>query len=677
MPVIPYPTFLQGHQSTDISRVNLLSAQNVGVHYMTIGQVFGRGELFPGDQLIVRTAGVDRGTQWDARSLYSDGSVSIASLTFTVPTQGGGVTPLTFGKKPWTPTTSVTYAPTVVVTFTGGITQTLDFTAALAASTDTWLNGPFAVQRRAEMTIAGTTFKVIVDATMYANGKSRANIRLANIIAKTSGEMGTNVLQPMPARLRYDVTATLGTGAGAVSKTYTNVQQMIFTTADIELSDDPFVDARHFQHDTKRMAALGFIPNYDFDKGVNDSAIVNRCVARLNDPRKDVLFYYQGLTTYMGTTGGRPDIGTQPMEVAMALITQDPRAVDAVMTIARANGSWPWMMQLTDGKWANIDGDRQLGTANTQDSHMIWCENQSFPNFPANDCPDWTEPARAWKKDYDHQPDYIHVPYLLTTGRHFYDQAISRACINIVEVWIGNRDELQPHNNGWSRNGQVRGIAWRWRHVLCAWMISAPGSWERGYLQREIEENLAWMNDNTDDMWNSANPNCQIKGFLPSATLPNPHGGDMGPWQGHYHSTVFGWFANFLDAEGISGAKDWLDFGAVSWTAKMLLTTAADAPWNAKYATAQYVHVSTNNAFPKPAGQLDTWVQVANATPAPTTLGYWEIHMAALAAVSYAVPDQEIKDAYAALVAAAQAAFPPDAMARFLDDPTWSQKLAA
>ena len=147
----------------------------VGARMITFGTGFAPGAMPAGHGLTLTIGGTPYAVQMDVHSTWSDGSARWVSVTMPAPALGAGATAavtLTPTASPAGGSALAWPSPTVTVSGLPGGT-TLDLSSALAASTDTWLSGALAVQRRVDVPVPGDvtgTLHLVADVTANSDG---------------------------------------------------------------------------------------------------------------------------------------------------------------------------------------------------------------------------------------------------------------------------------------------------------------------------------------------------------------------------------------------------------------------------------------------------------------------------------------------------------------------------
>ncbi len=377
----------------------------------------------PGDSLVARIDGVDRAVQMDVKATHSDGSIRHAILTLNAPEIAPGGTVAVMLAKDSTATTSpaapsatslVTSGYDVNVTFTfynaDGTTtmESVSAAAALQAATDAgsvqhWLTGANVNEYDVVTTVNGGKLKVEFDIRAYADGTTTTDIIFDNSWMFSSGKTG----------LVYDVTISQGS-----EQVYSasNVSQYLYSMWHYQVDSAGTVNP-NVQYDVSYLSAAAALPAYDQSYGVSNARIEAN-YSKLN-PSISTGYGSTGplgtaeVQTAMPTTGGRPDIATQPNWVAQWVLSQDSAAETVMMANADASGGVPWHFV-----------DENTGTLiSREDYPYFWQDQHNVAGLywspqPTNGWPTYGTNGNLWVPDTSHMPDLNYVPYL-TTGSHY------------------------------------------------------------------------------------------------------------------------------------------------------------------------------------------------------------------------------------------------------------------
>ena len=212
------------------------------------------------------------------------------------------------------------------------------------------------------------------------------------------------------------------------------------------------------------------------------------------------------LTQHFGTTGGRPEIGPLPKWTALYLISQDPRALRAMLAIADAAAGVPIHYR-----------DKATGLPVSLEDHP-GISTSAKRAAPRDAMPVAGNDISPWKPDLSHQGSFAYIPYLIT-GDLFYQEEIAFwATFNMMAINPGYRG----HGQGLIHPEQIRGQAWALRSLGEAARALPDGHSMKRYFQERLAGNLEWYAQR------HANPEksgvsplgCLVQGDMPTKTAP-------------------------------------------------------------------------------------------------------------------------------------------------------------
>ncbi len=490
---VPYPT---GIPSGGALLQNATSSA-LPARMITWGTGFAQGAMPSGSGLTGTVAGSAVTVQMDVLSTWADGSARTAAVTLLQPALAVGTAPAVTLARASSPAAS-TYAwpnPAVVVSgLSSGTSVTL--TSVLASSTDTWLSGPNAVQRRADVPVPGDAsgaMHLVADVTCYADGTVVVDVQfrrdLATVVAATnSGAKPVQLayLAPYtPVVTVNGVATTLGTAS------YHNQYQDWHAVV-----GGPAVNV---QHDVAGLIAAGLVPPYDLTLGVSAAAgsVYAQTVAGLAGGWGTPLTL-NGVLGGMETSGGRPDIGITTSVNAEWLMTQDAKAAQGALDQADTGGMIPWH------EW-DAGAQRWLDAI---DHPQLWTDARSsvgsYSDFLANPVPAQDTTNNPSTEPFDiavtHMPNLDYVPAILTGSRYYRDLQAAQAMGAISFDYVPQRQPPGASNTdvvfGPTGEGsiEVRGVAWLLRELEEAAALATPGSTMAAHYQQMLADNWAWFN---------------------------------------------------------------------------------------------------------------------------------------------------------------------------------------
>ena len=504
---------------------------------ISFGQEFAPGQVPAGRLLQATVNGVTVTVQMDVKATNPDGSVRMAVLTLPQPALGANASAGVMLSL--APVGTVQAAAVDISTLTGanynfavdlalhnadGTTTPfhLDAAQALASAlhagtASTWLSGPDATQVRIDVPVTGS-LHVTLDITAYADGTTSTDVQFNNDIAMSSSG----------GKLNYDATITQN---GAVVFQQSNIDHFQYQTWH-QLVFSNGTPAVNVQHDIAALERAGFVQNYDLGTGVTTSLITGEMRA-MNGSSTTVLgapsfgiLGNAGLTQYMGTTGGRPDIGPTTLGNTLWLMTQNADAAKYALAQADAAGSIPWHLYsaatgtyVTTEQYPTLWADPRGGSSGTIGL------TQQLPAFYSQ-----ANKGSGWAPDAAHEPDLTYDAYLLTGSRYYLDQLNAQASSNILTVTPGTR--LNGQDLVANGKGQVRGQAWSLRSIQEAAFINPDASPLKSYFQQVVNNNFQYL-------LNTVIPNAIATQGEATGWLPGAYGsGTTAPWQQDYFGQV-------------------------------------------------------------------------------------------------------------------------------------------
>jgi hypothetical protein len=212
------------------------------------------------------------------------------------------------------------------------------------------------------------------------------------------------------------------------------------------------------------------------------------------------------LTQHFGTTGGRPEIGPLPKWTALYLISQDARALRAMLAIADAAAGVPIHFR-----------DKATDLPVSLEDHpgiAISAERAA----PRDAMPVASNSLSPWNPDLSHQGSFAYLPYLIT-GDLFYQEEIAFwATFNLMAIYPGYRG----HGQGLINAEQIRGQAWALRSLGEVARALADAHPMKRYFQKRLTDNLNWYAQrHADPEKSGVSPlGCLIQGDMPTKTAP-------------------------------------------------------------------------------------------------------------------------------------------------------------
>lgn len=557
---------------------------------VTFGQVFIPGQVPAGAGLIARLGTATGPAQLDVKATNPDGSVRMGVVTLMAPALAEGATqpvlllraPAPAAGPPVDLARSQT-ALTVTLTPAGAAPRTLDVDALLAAAladghASTWLQGKLTTEARVDVPVGGS-LHVVLDVRCAADGAQSTDIQFDNDLA----------LQRDGGEADYAVTIAR---AGTALFARPALHQFQYTTWHREIADrmPPLV-----VHDVAYLERSGAILDYDLAAGVAGSALAAeaRAMAR-GGPAFDVLGNAD-LTLYMGTTGGRADIGPTTEANAVWLVSQQPTARAYALAQADAAGSVPWHMfeaatgmhltTLGHPTFWNDDrgGADRSSTGLTQKVHP------------------WSRDCGCWAPEAAHQPDLSYVPYLLTASRYRLDELVAQAAWGVTGTWPTLRED--GRGIVVSSGLQVRRVAWNLRGIDNAAYVLPDAHPLKAYFTRLRADNYAVLLRETTRLTALQGA---PHGWLPGVNREPTH---VPPWQQDYLGLVVAQAAR----QGVAEARQFLAWESNFLVGRFLAADLGFSPYDG--VAYQLVMAPDGTRLGEQPGVL-TWAEVAQLTRA-------------------------------------------------------------
>ena len=490
-PVVPQPA-----AAGDIVGVTMqnTTASTIAPRLITFGQPFRQGQVHASDNIVARSSSVPTQAQVDPLAVWPDGSVKLGAISLALPSiAAGGSAPLLLSEAragdpaPLTAPVNLMAAPftlTASLVFTSGQysgTQTIDLAAALRTALATnpvyWLRGPLATQARVDVPLGGP-MHVTADVTAYADGSVTADVQFNDDV--------TTIVSTAPAAaLPPNVyTASVALNGNTQTTTVTQYQYQDWHTV-ITSTGAPILavvngaaPAINVQHDAAYLESTQAILPYSLTTG-EAAATVQGYAATIAAPGFGMPLAVNGVTQYMGETGGRADIGYTTQWNTSWIVTGDARAATLALAQLDTDGAITWNFRLGNGRWIT-----------PAESPKVWADasgrgNPTFATLPSS--------APGWLTDASHQPDLAYIPYLMTASHWALDRLNAQAAYSISQLWPSYRCMVSAPTCDILTQFQVRGQAWTLREVLTAAFVGYPGSFEETYFTQVLNDNFAFM----------------------------------------------------------------------------------------------------------------------------------------------------------------------------------------
>lgn len=643
---------------------------------VVFGQAFRPGDLPADATLAARLAdGRAMPVQVDLKGRHADGSARFGVVSLAAPAlrrgERAGVVLARGPARPVPPPLDVAAAlagRSAVVEITpaegGGAPFRLDLLEQFAiaqagaragGAAAVWQAGPLAVQARVSRLVpaaqagGATTPRLVADIALRADGVLWVALWVRNDLAmhSTGG--------PVAYTLRLSLDGREALRAGPLRQAH---YQAWGRTRAAARGSTAAPAAPAVRHDPAYLAGMGLVPHYDLAAGV-DPGVLARMAQAAAAPDWDAPFGNRGVTRYMPTTGGRPDIGPATAWQAAWLITGDPRSAELAIGQAEAAGAVPWnFWEHATGTWISIERYPRLWTdvrnvTGTPGDPRSLALTHHFPG---------PDEVGGWRSDEAHQPDLCSVPFLLTGQRWMLDNLQAQTAANLVNTYPAHRLD----GRGLVANGpQPRAAAWALRQIDNAAWLSPDGTPEKAYFQKLSDTNWSWLASKIPD-WTARQG--AAYGWLPG-TIGGQ--GAIAPWTQDYFVTT----AVAATLRGNEQAKRFLGFMRNFVVNRFTSETAGfPAAFGASYSLA-VAEPTTQNAID---GTIyKTWAEMGAAQRArgwapqpPWSNGnYNQLALASLAGLHLALGDEGALLVFRALNGQR---IPGSSLAEYQRDPTFS-----
>ena len=446
--------------------------------WATFGQALPKGAAFEALQIGSLPTQTDIKTRWD------DGSIRFAVLTADVPQAASYAIAPVFSS-----VGSVELGQlTAEVRFTTGLLDQPSVTAAIpsAASPDSlWLGGSEAIEGRWSVVPTDANgqplsgLRVLFDQRTYRGGARRLEVTIEN-----SDDTADNQLRNLAVQIWADADHN-----GLLD-------ELLFDRQDLAMgSGTRFVQRFHWDlnssavtPDLEPVFASGALPRYA--SGVTD--VIDSAFDENGQLRSEFDLLGPGdLNPYMGSGGGRSDIGPYTGWTARYLAHQRPQQADYLLRLGDLAGSWPiHLREPTDGHLVSLTERPNFWFDDRGEDHMRSAQWGGSPLSPDN----------------AHVPGGLSlVPYLLTGDRYYADELAFWANYAVLSTWTGNSpidaasrsggDAAAGFGRGILATNQVRGFAWALRNISDAAAYLPDSDAMQTSFRRIVTENLSWLDN--------------------------------------------------------------------------------------------------------------------------------------------------------------------------------------
>jgi len=463
--------------------------QNIGVAQtnmpFTFGQVFVAGAIKPTEGLVARLAdGTLLPLQVDVKATHSDGSIRHAIISGVLPSLAvSQVQTLTLAKSALQSKGAITPQSLINAGLTGKTTITVDgvkYTASLteamaSANPINWLSGSVAnewIVSAPLKDVNGTVHPLLTarfDVRWYSGLQKQARVEF---IVENDKTFVSN------RRYTYDVDLELG-GKSVYSKTgLTHYNRSRWHQ--LAWWDSAHEPAVNVQLNTAYLISTKAVPNYD-QNNVPTEQILSKLATSVGSGNTGPMLIGP-ITSYMGMTGGRDDIGSLPSFSVQWLLSMDKRARDVMMSAA--DGAAAWSIHLRDE-----NTDYPVRTDNAKNAKISTHGNLSnsgplaVPRCSA-DC------STPYAHDTAHQPSMAYLPYMVTGDYYYLEELQFWAAHNPLET----APEYNGNGQGLLRWQQLRGQAWSLRTLGQVAYITPDSHPLKSYFTKQVDNNLEYYN---------------------------------------------------------------------------------------------------------------------------------------------------------------------------------------
>jgi len=534
---------------------------------LQFGQVFEPGRIPSFPQVQVNGEAIP--TQADVKLRHPDGSVKHAILSVLLPSlPANGSLTLAFINQ--------VSGNNIPLDVAGMLDTAFDFDAVLEVSNPTLSPGretqisARSMLREAKTCVDDVTKNPTALCAYWTKGSIATTVILADHSPRRSYDFGLTTDDLRPVRPIFHVTFWPGinkvrvrfigenSNPKAMQTDFYNVSlkvgtkaQQVFTKPDfvhhygtrwtkafwIGEAPDPKVNVRY---DLASLTATRMVAHYAPNR-VIDAEVDAQWSAwqKVHKDLGDSAFW----TTYMGTAGGRGEIGDNPVWMVRWLYSGDWRAREIALTLADLAGNWPMQVResATDktlDKSQTVSGLGRTVTAYGRPTLWLFDSRQPRPSsadaihiqpppgfsrlesisgkeitspgrnqrFPPND-QKWAAVAEqfrfpdpryaryadayfdGWVADGAHQPNPFYLPYLLS-GEYWY--------LEELQLWAGAQSlRYCPGSEPWCRGpgagiqDEVRGMGWVFRNRVNAAVATPDGAPEKAVFTTMINDALA------------------------------------------------------------------------------------------------------------------------------------------------------------------------------------------
>lgn len=458
-------------QGLPVVRIENTGAAQTNVPF-TFGQVFKVGALNPGAGLAVQIEGGTIPLQVDYKATHGDGSVRHAVVSGILPKLAAGAT-VALQMVEAKAVASKALSPAVMPD--GAVEITID---GVKYSTNgskfggviEWLSGPVVAEGIISADLldsAGkshTHLNVRAGIRAYASGHVRVELVVENNKALTVGA----------ATFVYDVAVKLAGNTVFEQKALTHYAHARWRKV-FWAGQAPQIDVKP---DVEYLIASKAVSNYD--QTIKPSEGLLSGFAKALNANNTAPMGIGPVVSYMGTTGGRGDIGPLPVWSVAYLLSLDKRAKESMLAVAEGSGTWS-IHYRDEATGFPLRVDNEANKNITTHGNLLGVGPLPLPRFAAT----------PHSPDVAHQPSMAYLPYLLT-GDYYY--------LEELQFWAAwNPLGTDPSNSGRGlgllRWHQVRGQAWALRTLGHAAYATPDAHPLKDYFLKQLDNNLQFYYD--------------------------------------------------------------------------------------------------------------------------------------------------------------------------------------
>ena len=454
---------------------------------VTVGQVFAPGDVPRGAGL---TGKLDDGTsvalQVDTKARHADGSLRHALISFVLPALKPGQRRRLSLFKAASTANGAALTPAVLLDkgFSADVSVVIDG-QTYQASADAllrqgnaalWLAGPLATEWLVSAPLTDA------DGKPHPHLAARFALRAAGARARVDVTLENDwAFAPDPRNVTYDATVRVGGKTVWQRAALTHYHHARWRQV-FWWGPAPQLQVRH---DSAYLIASRALPNYDQSVVVSEAAL-GALQRAWSGPKTEPMGV--GLAApYMGTTGGRPDIGLLPGWSASYLLSMDARAREVMLGTADLAGSWSshYRDQATGRPVSLAEHPYMTVLGQAGDTrNPTTGKREAFPECAAGAC------KTPYQHDASHQPAFAYLPYLVTGDYYYLEELQFWAMWNSFMSNPGYREA----GKGLLKSDQVRGQAWSLRTLGEAAYITPDADPLKAQFRHMLDANLDWYN---------------------------------------------------------------------------------------------------------------------------------------------------------------------------------------